>query len=333
MAKAKTMSRETLTVGIIAVVAGLAAAYGVRAYLNQEVEVPPKPKRPAPLQVLLAATDLPADRVLDGHDIVQVPMSRQRFNRRFKQLNPEQVILNASGIISRCLKKPVKRGQPFLTSDFYLDGTGPSVANMLKPGFRAIRVQVPGTRQAGVQAGMNVDVMFRADARPAKAGQLAIPEMTLTLLRHIQVLVAELPSPPTATMARQKLLYTLAVPEASADMFGIIEGRGDVWLVPTPPTGAASGGIEVGNAETLAQLLGIKPRQGPPAPFQTDIYRRGHLHVNRFASQRWVPGQGTHEGAERWEALKPPVPGDMLEQPEKTRKDAKTPPPEDEEEQ
>ena len=108
------------------------------------------------------------------------------------------------GIIDRRLKKPIKQGQPFLTTDFYLEGTGPSIAKMLQPGFRAIRVQVPDTREAGVQPGMYVDVMFRANARPAKAGQLAIPEKTLTLLRHIEVLEAERPTKATDQRQRQQ---------------------------------------------------------------------------------------------------------------------------------
>ena len=76
---AKMISRETMTVGIIAVVAGLAAAYGVRSYSAQEEEAPPAEKPPAPLKVLLAGTDLPADRVISAHDIMKVPMSRERF--------------------------------------------------------------------------------------------------------------------------------------------------------------------------------------------------------------------------------------------------------------
>ena len=112
-------------------------------------------------------------------------------------------------------------------------------------------------------AGMRVDVMFRANARPAKAGQLAIPEKTLTLLRHVEVLEADRPLRVGRAGARapekQQLMFTLAVPEAKADMFGIIEGRGEVWLVPTPAQGkeAADGaGAEVANAATLAESAG-----------------------------------------------------------------------------
>ena len=57
------------------------------------------------------------------------------------------------------------------------------------------------------------------------------------------------------------------------------QGRGEVWLVPTPertrerPMAPA---MEVANAETLAELLGMKPPPRPAPPFETAIYRRGH---------------------------------------------------------
>jgi hypothetical protein len=160
---------------------------------------------------------------------------------------------------------------------------GPSIAKKLQPGFRAVRITVPQDREGGVLIGMSVDVLFRAKAQSAKNDQAAIPEKTLTLLRNVEVINIEHPNSRRA--AAQSLLYTLAIPENKVDMFSIIEGRGDLWLVPTPTKNkenAVASGPEVANAETLAGLLGIKKPEPPPAPFQTEIYEQGRRTVNTF---------------------------------------------------
>jgi Flp pilus assembly protein CpaB len=309
---ARAISRETMTVGIVAILAGLVAAWGLRVYLTapDEVKQAPPPQ-PAKQRMFLAGTDLPADRVITSHDVIQVGVTNEEFQRRFGTIKKEQILMAMRAIVGRCLKTPVKQGQPFLITDFYLEGTGPSISKKLQPGYRAVRVQVTDVREAGVQPGMFVDVMFRANARPAKNGQPAIPEKTLTLLRHIEVLEAEKPKAKTG-QSKKPMLVTLAVPEQKEDMFGVIAGRGDLWLVPTPTKEAADGaGGDIANAETLAQLLGIKPRPRPPKPFETAIYHRDRVKINRFIDGKLVSIGTINEGIRDWERGTAPVPADL----------------------
>jgi Flp pilus assembly protein CpaB len=302
-----------MTVGIIALVAALAAAWGIRSYTAQEEAPPPKSivAPPAPItKVLVAIADLPADRVIMMGDITQLPLNRQ-LKERLNGLDPDQIMANLRGIIGRRLKEPIKSGQPFLSTKFYLEGTGPSIMSKLRPGFRAMRVQVPDTREGGVETGMYVDVLFRAHPRRAQAGQPAIPEITKTLLQHIEVLKAERPTPrgagaksePPLSVSKKSVLVTLAVPEEKADVFSVVEGRGALWLVPVPAQAqepATGADVPLPRPLTLAALLGIKPPPPPvkpleppkpPPPFETAIYRRDNMRVNKFIDGKLLVGR------------------------------------------
>lgn len=303
---ASMVSKPTITIGIMAVFMGLLAAWGVRSYMLQEE--PPEVKatepaaRPHQIRVPVAAQDLPANRAVAHGDIVIIPMTLAQFKERFPGLSPEETLITPQWLIGRRLREPIQQGHPFPTVSLYLEGSGPSIASRLLPGYRAIRIEVPNTREAGVQSGMFVDVMFRANASPGKAGQPPIPEKTLTLLRHIEVLEAERPGQPAPATARgaanvnanakpKPMLFTLAVPEEKADMFGVVAGRGELWLVPTPAENAENpdgADAEVADASTLAELLGLKPVPPPEPPFQTEIYNRGNRKVNAFIDGKLV---------------------------------------------
>ena len=293
------LSKSTMMVAILAILAGLGAAFGVRSYMAQEKEVPVKEEKAAPAKIVVpvAGVDLPADRLVSEYDIVRLHLTKEEFDAKFKGIEPEQIIVSNKGIIGRRLREPMKRLQPFLTTKFYLEGSGPAITKKLQPGYRAVRVEVPESRQAGVLIGMMVDVLFRADAQSAKKGQVAIPEKTITMLQHVEVIDIQRPAGTKATTKKQPLLFTLAVPENKVDMFGVIEGRGELWLVPATAKGddkdkknPEGAGAAVANASTLADLLGIKPveKNHAPPPFETAVYRRGRMEINHFVDGKFV---------------------------------------------
>ncbi|MGD0901083.1 MAG: Flp pilus assembly protein CpaB [Thermoguttaceae bacterium] len=283
---AKTISKGTMTVAILAVFSGLVAAWGVRAYLTQgpAQTQPPPPAPPPPMSVPVASTDLPAGRTIAPGDIGAQKLTRQQYEADPRFKGKWGIMLSAQEIVNRRLKAPVKQGQPFLTTDFYLQGTGPSVADNLRPGYRAIPIQVLPTHEGGIHAGVRVDVVFRSQVRPAREGQPAIPEKTVTLLRHLEILEAVQRSGGRRGSPTSPIHVTLAVPIEQADVLGAVEGRGEMWLAATPTKeseqGAILGTIANPKAVTLADILGIQP---PVPPFETAIYRRGHRQVNKFA--------------------------------------------------
>ena len=178
----------TMTVGIFAVLLALVGAYAVRASLVREEP----PARPAPksVSVPLAAYDLPAGRKITLGDMVLVPMTQEDIVRR--KLPLETLMIDSQQVIGRILRSPLKTGEAFLTTNFYLEGVGPDVATKLKPGMRAMTIPIDDLSAVGGSAvvGSNVDVLFRTTARAAdeKKKEVAIPQTTVTLIEGAEVL-------------------------------------------------------------------------------------------------------------------------------------------------
>jgi len=293
---ARTISKATLTTAIVAILAGLVVAFAVRAYLAQ----PPAkttPPAPPPIRVPVATTDLPAGRLIAPGDVGAQPLTREQIatDPRFK--GKAAFVTSGAQIIHRRLKVPVKQWQPFFPEDLYLQGTGPSLSEQVGPGYRAIPLRVPYTHEGRVQPGDWIDVVFRVQPRAAKAGQPAIPEKTVTLLAHLKVLEVVGPTGPDTTELRRReaprpqtgfSVVTLSVPVEQSDVLATVDGRGELWLVSSPDKGSEQAAAPPGSAPkptTLAELLGIQP---PKRPFETAIYRRGHVQVNRFVDGRLV---------------------------------------------
>ena len=280
------LSKETMAIGILAVLSGLGVAYGVRSYLQRQEPAPvaaPVVKGPPMTRLPIATSDLPADRVITLGDVGILSMTTQRFFERCKGMEVNQVITLSKDIIGRRLKAPVKQGQPFLTTGLYLEGTGPSIAEKLRPGFRAVPLSVPDGRESGVVIGAMVDVVFRVQPRGERDGQPAIPETTVTLLKQLEVLDVDRSA--AGRTADKKILVTLAVPVDKADVLSAVDGRGELWLVALPAGGPEDKTLPIDKV-TLSKLLDIQP------PVQTAIYRRNKLQVNKFVMDQLVGTTG-----------------------------------------
>lgn len=298
---AKTISKTTISIAILAILSGLVAAYGIRAYLSQEKPVaPPPPHAPPPRTVPLAGTDLPAGRLVSPGDIVLTSMSREEYVELSRRYAGKLIMQTPQSVLHRRLKGAVAQGRPFLSSDLYLQGTGPSLSDQLQPGYRAIPLRVPQTHEGRVQPGDWVDIVFRVQPRPAKSGQPAIPEKTVTLLEHLEVLEIVGPPGPDATASGRRgttpqagfSVVTLAVPTEQSDVLAAVDGRGELWLVTSPDNRVGQAAAPAGavpKPATLAELLGIQP---PVPPFETAIYRRGRVQINRFVDGTLVGQTG-----------------------------------------
>jgi len=237
----------------------------------------------------LASESLPADRVLTAGDISLVEMTTEQIRERFKGQDLTLIMMLDKNIIGRRLREPLKQGQPFLTTSLYLEGTGPSLAGRLRSGFRAVSVLVSETHGGNVEPGSYVDVVFRAQPRPGRLGEASIPEMTMPLLRRVEVLEADRSK--TAGMgADAKTLVTLAIPAQKAEVLAVVEGRGELWLVATSLKETDGIAATAGPRLTLENVLEIPL---PEPPVQTAIFRRGQVQVNTFVGGRLVSQSGT----------------------------------------
>ena len=122
------ISSGTMTVGIFAVLFGLVGAYALRAALVGDAPPPPAPPRTT--TVPLAARDLPAGREIQQGDIKLLVMTQADMEAR--KLPLEQTMLSPEQIIGRVIHEPIAEGGAFLTTNMFLEGTGPRLSDKLQ---------------------------------------------------------------------------------------------------------------------------------------------------------------------------------------------------------
>jgi len=292
----------TLTVAILALLAGLVGAYALRAALTpaEVVEVPP----PEEIFVPLAGSDLPANRTIAMGDIAMVGMTPKEYEER--EFPSSLVMMEPTQFIGRILREPIQQGEPFLTTAVYLEGTGPDITSLLKPGFRAATLVLDPSAVGSARAGGTVDVLFRSTPQEGGEGEVDIPEKTVTLLKAIEVLSIQQPlpraqqsdpnvldirrlnAPPETAMTT----VILAVSLNDANVLQAVTGRGDLRLIPRAATETIDNMVaSVDEGMTLADVLGIKPEPVVTiTPFVTDIYRGGTMSRNVFIGGVSVTG-------------------------------------------
>jgi pilus assembly protein CpaB len=262
-----------MTVGIFAVLFGLVGAYALRAALVGEAPPPPAP--PRAVVVPLAAHDLPAGRMVQQGDMVllnmtQAEMEAKKYDLTKTMLAPEQ-------IIGRVVQEGMKQGEPFMTTNMYLEGTGPKLADKLKPGMRAVTIPIDNLAAVGGRTveGSFVDVLFKSKGKPADYvnGKPEIPETTVTLLENVEVLAvarvnpaANSPQDGTLDVRNSNgrgngptgiVSVTIAVTPDQANVVKAVLGQGDMSLAlrSTPGDGASTP-----NKYTLEGILGLSQR-------------------------------------------------------------------------
>jgi Flp pilus assembly protein CpaB len=279
-----------MSVGVLAIFSGLLGAYGLRAVLLSEP--PQKPAAERLVTVPLATAELPPGRVIRFGDVGIHRLTAKQVSER--KLGNPAVMLSADQIIGRRVRVSINQGEPFLTTSLYLEGAATNVSEILKPGYRAVHVQIPELMGGTTEVGTMVDVLFRSEARKGSNGKTFIPETTITLIEGVEVLNVERPKrvvqesnsldlrringrgyvaplPPTVT---------LAVTLEQANILRTVEGRGVLSLIPRAAD-ELSLAKHAGAAQrfTLEGLLGI---EAPKPPFTTEIYRGASRQVRRF---------------------------------------------------
>ena len=262
------ISPETLTVGLLAVILSTAGAFTVRHYLAEDVPQPPAP--PSLINVPLASNQLPAGKRLALGDIAIVPMTEAEIQDR--ELPMDRTMLNPEQIIGRVLKESITPGEPFVMTNLYPVGTGPNLAERLKPGLRAVTVDVAGSAAVDGMAspGSVVDVLFRSTSRGSIRGSAAIPEATMTLVEGVEVLALDNITTPGVVPSGAIKTITLAVSPEEATVLKAVEGRGALSLSLRAP-GETMAQYRPERV-TLEKLLGVRPA---PAPFMVEVYRGG----------------------------------------------------------
>lgn len=136
---------------------------------------------PPEVEVLVAATSLPAASVLASSHVTEGSAPKQDL--------PEGYLTSPVQAIGKILAVPLVEGQILATSCFVSDGSGAQLAATLREGMRAFTVTVPGRAVSGglLYPGCVVDVLAAFDLRSSERGEA----ISTTLLRGIQVLAVE----------------------------------------------------------------------------------------------------------------------------------------------
>ena len=232
----------TVLAGIFAVLFAFAAAYVVRSFLVGEPppQVAAKPAADTTIQVPTASSELLAGRTITLGDLALRPMEIADARKKIEAKEmPADFMTNPEQIVGRILREPVKVGDAFSAALFYPEGTGPTVADNLKPGFRAVTITVTDT---GLVSGFAspttlVDVLFRSEKLDD------FPETTSTLIEGAEVLAVGRFSYPNSQNNEQDdrgrvpdLVHaTLAVTPEQAGILRVLEGRGEMSLALRSP--------------------------------------------------------------------------------------------------
>jgi pilus assembly protein CpaB len=264
----------TMGAVVFAMLVGLGGAYGVRHYLREEPETP---KAPAPILVPTAAYDLRPGRTLTLNDIVVRRFTKAEYEN--SEYAGRQFMTNTQQIAGRTLREPIQGGTAFNTRNFYPDGMGPGVADMLKPGQMAMTIPLSGSALVGgfVSPGALVDVMFRS--------RIQRSEVTMTLLERVPVLaVGRAALPDQSAEAADSV--TVAVSAYQAKSLQAVQGRGDLSLaLRSPEETAAYSLTQETDRIRLEELLGVLRRAQPP---QMEVYLGTSRQTLQFADAKPV---------------------------------------------
>ncbi|MGZ0171994.1 MAG: Flp pilus assembly protein CpaB, partial [Planctomycetales bacterium] len=192
------------------------------------------------IHVLVAATDLEPGRKLRESDVTTIVMAPDVF--RTSKYASQTFIGDIKQLQGRVIREAVNANETFGPDRLYSEGTGPTVAEKLPAGMRAVTVKVTGSGfvDGFASPGTYVDVLFRSVA----SGDQDFPETTITALTNLKVLAVDTSpypySKPGATGSSRNdtlpedVKVTFAVQPSQATMLKALEDRGEISLALRP---------------------------------------------------------------------------------------------------
>jgi Flp pilus assembly protein CpaB len=247
------LNAGTIIAAMVAILLSLAGAFLARQLLISETPPVVPPEEPK-VTIPVATMDLPAGRELKRGDIGTLVVTKEEM---IKLNLPRVYIANAADIAGRILRVPLKAQQAFSPDDLYPQGTGPSLAEELTPGLRAVTIGVTdsGFVNGFANPGSIVDVLFRLGASGQPGGNTT--PRTFNILENIRVLAVERTAFPGSQQEPQQLgltKVTLAVTPDQAGQLKVLEGNGDLILTLRSPNDLSKEQLERRLSETAQRL-------------------------------------------------------------------------------
>jgi Flp pilus assembly protein CpaB len=280
-----TPSRRAAPLLFLVLFAVVCGFVGVAFRIFNRAELVEKPPAPPLVQIPVAAADLEPGRKIQASDYFIKPMTNEEFA---KLAGGKYVFNSGKNLNGRILQEAIKAGSPFALDCVYLEGTGPTPAELLTDGMRALTVSVTlvGGVRGFVAPNSWVDVLFRrSQADTPESTDIA---RTHTLLSGIRVIALQDNTYANTVLFSNKngsaagaFELTLEVTPEQAEVLKSLEGRGDLSLnmLPHDPDRKNMGNLP--SPEVMKIVLGVEepepiaPPIVPVAPPSVRIVRGG----------------------------------------------------------
>jgi pilus assembly protein CpaB len=258
---------------------GLLAAFIVRDQFAADVASAPAPET---FVVPVASVDLTAGRQISLGDIAVLRLTNVQMRERGLT---DSYMRNTQQIMGRILQQDLPRGSTFDTGMFYPEGTQPSVATRLQPGYRAVNISVEGKAAVAgfARAGSVVDILFRNELEENRSSD---EDYTVTLLEAVEVLAFNRDTNQAVKRDdgtsgfEESASVTIAVTPEQAASLQIAEGRGSLSLALRHPDDLTR--VLPVAPRTLNELLDRPVKQ----QHKMEIYRGNRLSHVMFEDQQ-----------------------------------------------
>lgn len=299
----KRISPGTVTVGVLAILFGLVAAYAARRYFDVTplAQTPVKPKTAT---VVVPRINLPKYARIREQDVDVVEVLAKNV--------PEGAVRLKSRVLFRLVKETVLAGKPVLEKDLFGVGEVPMMSDRLPPGYRAVTLAVDANSALNgmIQPDSIVDITLTATNDRPEVGGLA----TLTLLQGVKVLATSRSRfPASEDRPGDMRNITVAVTPEQANKLILAQRYGTLSCtlrgsVEGDVVAANDDGRNLVNPLGLLGLSPITPEPFYPAPAQktAQIWRGGavtEVTFNSSAIQEALNATAVAEGREPTQAV------------------------------
>ena len=267
---------------LFAVLCGIAGV-GMRLWRQAPpvVEAPAAP--PAQFRLVLAAADLLPGREIRASDFYTSMVGKEEYK---KVLQDRAAFGDGKQLIGRLVRKKVEMNRPFPLDCVFPEGTGPTPADLLSEGMRAVTVKMNlvGGIRGFVAPESWVDVLFRRSDGNAAPGSTEAAR-THTVFPGVRVLAIQDSLYPETVLTKdtrgsvaQNFEITLELTPQQCEVLKSIEDRGDLTLNMLPKQADRENLGSVPSPEVMELLLGVeepKPVVVPPFVPSVRLVRGG----------------------------------------------------------
>jgi pilus assembly protein CpaB len=237
----KRISPATVTMGLIAILCGLGAAYMARHALSNKTD--------GRVEIVVAAVNLPKfSRIGEDHvRVIKVEADQV----------PEGALLAQSRAVARVTRTTVLAGQPLVDASLYGVGEMPTLSEQLPAGFRAVTIEVESSRALGgvLVPESIVDVLLTVGNEQEALGG----GRTLTLVESVKVLATDQQRFKAEERLGQNLRsVTIAVRPREANKLVLAQRHGTLSLALRSSAGDDQVALNTQNSIDLRTLLGLE---------------------------------------------------------------------------